>query len=176
MLELKKLKFIDFKVGAVKEVEEEGFGFDVRLIFPDGTDYIQHKSGYDSSEQAMDERDRVVGQLYAGKYIVYEELSMKDFLTYWLEEVKRKTMTAASYDGYKNVVYNHLIPYFEGVNVSSIKMAHIRELYNEKAEYSHSVTRLIKTVMNTCMDYAKKNNLVSYNPARGVNLPKQIEL
>ena len=41
--------------------------------------------------------------------------------------------------------------------------------------YSHSVTRLIKTVMNTCMDYAKKNNLVSYNPARGVNLPKQIE-
>lgn len=174
MLELKKLKFIDFKVGAVKDVEE-GFGFDVRLIFPDGTDYIQHKSGYDSAEQAMDERDRVVGQLYAGKYIVYEDLSMKDFLTYWLEEVKRKTMTAASYDGYKNVVYNHLIPYFEGVNVSSIKMAHIRELYNEKAEYSHSVTRLIKTVMNTCMDYAKKNNLVSYNPARGVNLPKQIE-
>ena len=94
----------------------------------------------------MDDRDKVVGQLYAGKYIVYEDLSVKEFLTYWLEEEKRKTMTAASYDGYKNVVYNHLIPYFEGVNVSSIKMSHIRELYNVKMAFSQSVTKLIKTV------------------------------
>ncbi len=175
MLELKKLNFIDFKVGAVKKTAEEEFYFEVRLIFPDGTEYIQKKEGYESDEQAMEVRDKVVGQLYAGKYIVYEDLSMKEFLTYWLEEVKRKTMTAASYDGYKNVVYNHLIPYFDGVNLSSIKMSHIRELYNEKIEYSLSVTRLIKTVMNTCMDYAKKNNLVSYNPARGVDLPKHVE-
>ena len=175
MLELKKLKFVDFKVRGVKGNEEDGYGFEVQLIFPDGTDYIQEKHGYTSFELAMDERDKVVGQLYAGKYIVYEDLPVKDFLTYWLEEEKRKDMTAASYDGYKNVVYNHLIPYFDGVNVSSIKMSHIRALYNEKIEFSQSVTRLIKTVMNTSMDYAKKNNLVSYNPARGVNLPKQIE-
>lgn len=175
MLELKKLNYIDFKVGAVKGTEEDGFFFEVKLIFPDSTEYIQKKQGFDSDEQAMEERDKVVGQLYAGKYIVYEELSTKDFLTFWLEEVKRKTMTAASYDGYKNVVYNHIIPYFDGVNLSSIKMSHIRDLYNEKMEYSVGVTRLIKVVMNTSLDYAKKNNLVSYNPARGVNLPKQVE-
>lgn len=175
MLELKKMKFVDFKVHGIKELEEDGFAFDVQLIFPDGSCYIQEKHGYGSMDIAMEARDKVVGRLYAGKYIVYEELPMKEFLTYWLEQVKRKTMTAASYDGYKNVVYNHLIPYFAGVNVNSIKMSHVRQLYNEKARYSPSVTRLIKTVMNTCMDYAKNNNLVSYNPARGVNLPKQME-
>lgn len=175
MLEIKELKFVDFKVQGVRGNEDDGYSFDVQLIFPDGSVYTQEKHGYISIEQAMEERDKVVGQLYAGKYIVYEDLPVKDFLTYWLEEVKRKTMTAASYDGYKNVVYNHLIPYFDGVKLSSIKMSHIRELYNEKFEYSQSVTKLIKVVMNTCMDYAKKHNLVSYNPARGVNLPKQAE-
>ena len=155
MLEIKELKFVDFKVQGVRGNEDDGYSFDVQLIFPDGSVYTQEKHGYISIEQAMEERDKVVGQLYAGKYIVYEDLPVKDFLTYWLEEVKRKTMTAASYDGYKNVVYNHLIPYFDGVKLSSIKMSHIRELYNEKFEYSQSVTKLIKVVMNTCMDYAK---------------------
>ena len=175
MLELREIKFVDFKVDQVKETEHNGFGFDVQLIFPDGNAYIQHKTDYETAELAADARDKVVGQLYAGKYIVYEEVSVKDFLTYWLEEVKRKTITADSYDGYKNVVYNHLIPYFEGVNVGNLKMAHIRALYNEKMNYSQSVTRLIKTVMNTSMDYAKEIHLVSYNPARGVNLPKQMK-
>lgn len=175
MLELKKLKFVDFKVEGVQGNADDGFSFQVKLIFPDGTDHIQEKDGFDSYGQAMDERDKVVGQLYAGKYIVYEDLSIKDFLTYWLEEVKRKEITADSYDSYKNVVYNHLIPYFHGVNVSSLKMSDIRALYNEKVEFSQSIARLIKTVMNTSLEYAKKNNLVSYNPARGVNLPKQVE-
>ena len=173
MIELKELKFVDFKVLGITE-REDGFGFDVKLIFADGSYHIQEKNGYETEEAAFEDRDRVVGLLYAGKYIVYEDLTAEEYFTYWLEDVKRKGLSADSYDSYKNVIYNHVIPYFNDKLLCHIKMSDVRDLYNEKMEFSPSVTRLIKTIMNTSMDYAKTHNLASYNPARGVNLPKQI--
>ena len=45
MIELKELKFVDFKVLGITE-REDGFGFDVKLIFADGSYHIQEKNGY----------------------------------------------------------------------------------------------------------------------------------
>lgn len=179
MLEKKKMKFVDFKVDAVKQLAPEHFGFDVHLIYPDGTFMIQEKRGYETAEKAQTDRDETVGRLYAGKYTVYDNVTIEEFMTYWLEEVMKIRITACSYESYSNIVNNHIIPFFEEKNlllVNNIKMAHVQQLYNEKANYSHAVARLVKTVMNTSMEYAQTNNIISGNPAKGVNLPKSMEM
>ena len=110
---------------------------------------------------------------------VYDDVTVEEFMTYWLEDVMKIRITACSYDAYANIVNNHILPFFRAKNlrlINNIKMAHVQQLYNEKANYSHAVARLVKTVMNTSMEYARTNNIISRNPAKGVNLPKSMEI
>lgn len=169
------MNFVDFKVHNVREISEDEFGFDVELIFFDGSSTFQKKCGFSSADEAQAERDKTVGQLYSGQYVAYEDITVEAFMTHWLEEVKRKNLTADSYDAYSNIIYNHIVPFFKDEHVSNIKMTHVQQLYNVKTEFSHSIARLVKTVMNTAMKYAKDNNFISYNPTVGVSLPKNIE-
>ena len=98
----KDMKFVDFKVQPVKTNAAGDYNFDVVLIFSDGTDMVQTKKGFNTPEEANEERDKAVGQLYSGQYIIDEELSVKEYMTYWLEEVKRKDLTSNSYESFAN--------------------------------------------------------------------------
>lgn len=158
----KDMKFVDFKVQQVS-AEDDNYFFDVVLIFPDGTELVQTKKGFESADEANAARDKAIGQLYSGQYVIDEELSVKDYMTHWLEDVKRKQITNNSYIAFANIVYKHIIPFFQGVDMKSIKMAHIQELYNEKTEFSPSIARNIKSVMNISLEYAKQNNYIERN-------------
>ena len=56
-----------------------------------------------------------------------------------------------------------------------INRGDIQKLYNEKTEYSISVARLVKTVMNISMRYAVEKKIIAESPAAGVNLPKKVD-
>lgn len=49
----------------------------------------------------------------------------------------------------------------------------MQQLYNKEFEISESVSKLVKTIMNTSMAYALDKKMISVNPAEGVDLPKQ---
>lgn len=55
-----------------------------------------------------------------------------------------------------------------------INRGDIQKFYNERAEYSVSVARLVKTVMNVSMRYAMEKKVMADNPAIGINLPKKV--
>lgn len=57
--------------------------------------------------------------------------------------------------------------------MSTLHCGIIQKLYRHAAEKSKRVAPLVKTVMNTALEYAK--NVVSTNVAKGVNLPKSIK-
>lgn len=172
-LEDKIIKFVDFKVKPIKKEDNGEYGFVIELIKPDGTVVIQEKSGYLQEAEAQDARDEVVGKLYAGQYVAYDDISVETFISYWLEKVMRRKITADSYDTYKNVVYNHIIPAIGKLNLNSIQMSHIQKLYDETNELYPSVARLVKVVINTSFRYAKKNRLMNNNPAENVKFTKK---
>lgn len=67
-----------------------------------------------------------------------------------------------------------------GVKIQQKKMADVnkgdvRRLYNDRAAFSVSIEKMVKTVMNVSFDYAVEMKIVSVNPAAGVELPKQVE-
>ncbi len=51
----------------------------------------------------------------------------------------------------------------------------MQKFYNEIAEYSISVARLVKTVMNVSFRYAVEKKIIAENSTIGVNLPKKVE-
>lgn len=167
-------KYVEYKVYAVTTIKK-GYGFRVLLKFSDETTTTQQHAGYKSKKEANAARDEVVGQLHQGKYIVYGKMKVSVFMEYWLENVMRKQITDNTYNGYRNVVHNYVNPLLGNMYMSTLNQGHIRKLYNAVAEKHESIVRVVKTVMNTSMAYAKSKNIVAVNCAEGVMLPKKVK-
>ena len=62
------------------------------------------KSGFKTKRSANVERGKVIGELYNGTYVVYDNVRLDEFLEYWLEIVMRPKMTDDSYKNYRNII------------------------------------------------------------------------
>ena len=172
--DLKLQQFVDWKVYNVTPIKNK-FGYRVVLIYADGTKMPQQKSGFATKKAANTDRDKTLGELYSGTYVVYSNVKVKDFMLFWLEKEMRPRITSGSYETYSNIVNNHVIPAMGNIRMTEIKRSHIQSLYYEEAAVSISIARLVKTVMNTSMQYAVNKKIISINPTIDVALPKQVE-
>ncbi len=171
---LKLQQFVDWKVYNVTPIKNK-FGYRVVLIYADGTKIPQQKSGFATKKAANTDRDKTLGELYSGTYVVYTSVKVKDFMLFWIEKEMRPRITSGSYETYSNIVNNHVIPAMGNIRMTEIKRSHIQSLYYEEAAASASIARLVKTVMNTSMQYAVNKKIISINPTIDVALPKQVE-
>lgn len=151
------------------------YGYRVILKYMDGSERSQQKSGFETEKAANVARERTIGELYAGTYVVYANVSVKDFLEFWLEEdIRNRVGSAETYDTYRGIVKNHIVPYWGKRKMTDISRSDVVKLYKEKAEYSTSTARLLKTVLNVSMRYAVEKKVRAENPAQGIPLPKKV--
>ncbi len=174
-INLKLGTYIDYEVSRVMPLKGK-FGYRVFLIYMDGSKTVQQKSGFSSPKEAAAARDKTIGELYAGTYIVHENVRLKDFLHFWLEEdIRKRAGSQETYLTFSRAVRLHIIPNLGNRKMAEINRGEIQKLYNEKAEYSESVARLVKTVMNVSMNYAVEQKIITENPAKDVTLPKSVK-
>lgn len=167
--------YIDWEVKNVFPIKNK-FGYRVILKYIDGSKKIQQKSGFNTEKEANIARDITVGELYSNTYIVYDNISMADFLVYWVEEdIKNRVNSYNTYISYRNVAYNHIIPQIGKKKLYELHRGDIQSMYNKISLISPSMVRLVKTVMNVSMKYAISKKMISINPAEGVPLPKTIK-
>lgn len=173
---LDKKQYADWKVYAVTKIKSM-YGFRIKLIYDDETTDVQQKSGFKTKKEANEVRDRVIAELYNHSYVVYSNIKVAEYFNYWLEEVmkKREKFSYNSYMSYRNIIKNYIIPSYGNLKMTSINQAHIRRIYNKVALKSQSIVKLLKTIMNNALEYAKYKNVVSINMAIGVDLPKNIK-
>lgn len=169
--ELEQKKYIDFKVYSVTKIKKK-YGFRIILIYDDGSEVPTQRSGYATKKEANEARNIAITELHNGTFVVQNKVNVKTYFTYWLEKVKKNELTDASYGTYKNAIYNHIIPKLGTIKMITLNRSHIQKLYNEIFVFSQDVAKICKTVMNCALDYALEHNIISYNPATEVNLPK----
>ncbi len=167
-------EYIDYKVYNITKIKNK-YGYRIKLEYYDGTSSLIQKSGFKTLKEATESKNKSIADLINKTFILNDSISIKDFYTKWLEEIMRPKITAGSYDSYKNIVYNHIIPYFKGMKLTTLDKSHIQRLYNSKVEYSLSVTRGISIVIHTSLNYAVEKNYIKVNPSQGINLPKNIK-
>lgn len=80
-----------------------------------------------------------------------------------------------TYDTFKGSVKRHIIPVLGNKRMAELTRSDVQKLYNEKTDYSISVARMVKTVMNISLRYAVEKKVIADNPADGINLPKKVE-
>ncbi len=167
-------QYVEWEVSNVMPLKGK-FGYRVFLIYMDGSKKPQQKAGFATEKEANAARDKTIGELYSGTYVVYANVQVKDFLEFWVEEdIQKRVASSETYETYSGIVNNHIIPVLGGKKMVELNRGDVQKLYNQKADYSVSVARLVKTVMNVSMQYAVDKKVIAENPAEGVALPKKV--
>ena len=172
MIDLSLQNFVDYYVKPVMKIKN-GYGYRVILKYQDGSEKIQQKAGFQSEKEAKKAREQTIGELYSGTYVVYANVKVADFLEYWLEDdIKKRAGSYNTYYSFGNVVKNHIVTAIGKKKMVDINKGDIQKLYNDMAEYSVSVAKQVKSIMNISFDFAVEKKVIPTNPATGVNLPK----
>lgn len=171
-IELKPIKYIDYKVYNITKIKKK-YGFRVLLILDDMTEKTTQHAGFESKDIAEKERYRVIADLENGKYVVYSNITVKNYMEYWYEFVMPSRLKSeGSVDTYKNAVFNHIIKRIGNLKLIDLKKGHIKKLYKDVYEYSKTVAPIVKTVLNCALDDAVTKNFAPVNVAKGEELPK----
>lgn len=172
MLNLKLREYTDWHVKPVMRIKG-GYGYRVILKYMDGSQKQQQKSGFLTKKEAAKAREKTIAELYQGSYIVYSNITVGEFMDFWLEEdIKKRVKSHSTYYSFYGIAKNHIKPAFGRKKVADLNRGDIQRLYYEKAAYSVSVAKQVKTVLNISLRYAVSIKVIPVNPAEGIRLPK----
>ncbi len=97
------------------------------------------------------------------------------FMEEWLDIIKTQVVST-TYNSYKLVVQNNIIPYFKGTKISlqELQPLHIQKYYSQrlKGGITASTLKHYHANIHKALNYAVKANMIPYNPASRVELPK----
>lgn len=177
MFDMELRDYTDWDVQSVfKRSDRNKYAYRVVLYFQDGTKRKKMYSGFVTKKEAENARKYTIGELANGTYIVNDNVRFREFLEYWLEyDIRKRVQSSNTYDSYSNIVHNHINPFIGSKKLTEINKGDVQRLYKDRAGYSKSIVRLVKTVMNVSLHYALLHKLINTNPAEGIELPKTIE-
>ena len=160
--------YIGYTVDGVMQIKN-GYGFRIKFRYADGKVSVQQKSGFKTQREAKDAREKTIGDIEKGEYVVYPRILVKDSLMEWFEqEIMSKTDSNNTYTTYGNIIYNYIIPEFGNRRVCDLSGTNIVNYIALVAETSESEAALCKTVFNTFLNYAKKKKIIAKNPMKGL--------
>lgn len=97
-----------------------------------------------------------------------------NYIIDWLELHKHK-IASTTYNGYYNIIHNHIYPYFKEKNISlsTLSILDIEKYYSYKIEQGLSPSTIKKhhANINKSLNYAVKIQLIDKNSANLVDLP-----
>jgi integrase len=125
----------------------------------------------------------VLHQLDTGSFVTPSKLTVADFLHQWLESYASSNCRQSTYDRYKGVIEDHLIPDLGALPLSSLKPAHLQEHYakalkvgrkrnGQTAGLSAWTVRKHHVVIREALSHAVKWGLVGRNVVLAVDPPK----
>ena len=113
--------------------------------------------------------DRKQGTLATGP-----QLLLRTYLEHWLEQVYKPTVKQLSYQQYRSIVRNHLVPVLGNVSLQKLTAEKIQALYTRRLNegLAPRTIVLIHAVLHSALENAVKWGLVSRNVAKLVSLPR----
>ena len=104
---------------------------------------------FSRKEDADIYRDIIIGQIRKRTYLVYGSTIFDEYMGHWLEnEFRVRAKKYSTYYSYRNVINNHIIPVLGNKMMRTINSADIIRLYGSVNQYSSSVAKQVKTIMN----------------------------
>ena len=96
-----------------------------------------------------------------------DNTTLSDYIDRWYP-IRTAGLRHNSVEVYKNVINNHIAPFFAGIKVSDIRPLHVQRLLADKAGLSHSLQAKILFTLSGILDSAEQNGMIAKNPCRGI--------
>jgi len=130
------------------------------------------KGGFPTKKAAQQEKKKVEAAITLG---VYDDntLTCGKYLKYYLEHVRKPTLSYNSYKSYQNCIQNYIVPLMGKNCLSGINRADIQQLYEIVATKCESILVDLKPFLNRAFNYAVKQSLMTHNPAEGIRIVRK---
>jgi integrase len=126
--------------------------------------------------------NKIAVNIQAGTYREPSRITVEEWFTTWLNDYMKLSLRPTTWDSYRYQVEGHIIPALGHLRLSELQTAHIQRLYNEKLKSGRldgkpggltpKSVRFIHTVIHSCLEQARKEGMITINPASAVRLPK----
>lgn len=104
-----------------------------------------------------------------GMGFLSKNTTFSEWANIWLETYKKPDVDERTYiDTYRNIIVNHLIPYFGNFILSDIKPINVKMFYGVKKRMSKSMLSKMRLCLNGIFNTAVDNDLCYKNPSRGI--------
>ena len=163
--------YVEWKISDALKIKDK-YGYRVTLIYADGTKKVQQKSGFKSERECKKARDATVAKLYNGNYIVNEDITLKDFLECWINDVVVK-MKASTYRSFTRMVHYYIDPKIGNIKLAELTKGHLTAFYAEICNHSYDAAKRCRVVLKLSLRYAVSKKLIPESPAENLLLPKQ---
>lgn len=112
------------------------------------------------------------------KEIIPERVSVNDYISDWLVNVKKPSLKPASFDRLERTYLNHVKDSPVGrCQLGNVSAMDVQRLINSKTEkLSFSSVKKIYELLNSCFAYAIASRDLDYNPMSAVQMPKKENL
>lgn len=143
----------------------------------DGKRKYASKSGFKTKEEAEKAGNLALAEyLRAGKHFEPSEMSVADYLDYWLNNYCVVNLADNTVTAYANIVKNHLKPRIGHFMLKSIDVMTLQNMINDIYLQKGFTKKFLNNILKVCkgaFGYAAYTaKLIPYNIAEPVKLPK----
>jgi integrase len=133
-------------------------------------------------KEVQEKINEVAPKVVAGTYREPTKMTVAKWFTTWLNDYMKLSLRPTTWESYRYQVEGHIIPALGHLRLAQLQTAHIQRLYNDKLQggrldgkpggLSPKSVRYIHTVIHSCLEQARKESMITINPAGAVRLPK----
>ncbi len=146
---------------------------------------VRKRLGLDRPAEAREAkalRDKIMNEYRQGVFVEPSEMLLKDYLKQWLEDYARPNIKQKTYDIYKNMIDNHLIPGLGETSLSKLRPSQLKGFYAKKLKggradnkpggLSTRTVQYMHIVLKLALKSALEDELIPRNVAAAVTPPK----
>ena len=105
--------------------------------------------------------------------IALQDMTLGNWLEQWVDTYKKHTVQSSTYDEYKyiiRIIKEHQISH---MLLTDMKPIHISDFFNTEANYSRTIIKKLRFVLNGAFEAAIDNDLCYKNPVRRASIPNK---
>ncbi len=134
------------------------------------------KKGFRTKREAQNYIVKAKNEFLNGSvFLQSTNITFGDVYKLWDEQHKTQVKESSDYIN-KSIIKKQILPTFENLKVSKIKLPYCQNYINELSkDYSNKYVQMIKGIVIQILDYAVKMEIIPTNYMKLTRVPKQIE-
>jgi integrase len=156
--------------GSIHYWESRGYWVG-RITMPDGT----RKPKYSKSQKVV--KDWLLaerGKLKQGIFVSDDKITLETYLRRYMEDYAKGSVRVTTYESYKGVIENHIIPNIGSVRLSQLRADHINFLLSKvrSSGVSDRYVEYVYAILKSALNWAVTWELLNKNPVLLVAHPR----